>query len=148
MFKLNQVFHQHDTLKPLLQQADQRQQWQRLWAQIAPEFGAYSQALALNDNILTVSASSGMVANRIRLLESELLRRFQEIRQKSKQIKGLNLNAIKVKVQVKNSPPARQKRIQPLSSQALQSLQRCADHTSNTALQQALNSLVKHQRQR
>lgn len=148
MFKINQVFHRHDTLKPLLAQADQRQQWQRLWSQLAPEFGAYSQALALSDNILTVAAFSGMVANRIRLMEPELLRRFQEIRQKSKQINHLNLNAIKVKVQVKNMPTPRQKRIQPLSDPALQALQRCADTTGNPALQQALQGLLKHQRSR
>lgn len=147
MFKINQVFSQHSELKPLLVEAEARQQLQQLWARVVPEFALHTQVLAWSSNILTITAFSGVVANRIRLLESELLRRLHENNQKSKQIKGLNLSAIRVKVQVKNAPQVRQKRIPPLSAKALQSLQQYANVTENSALQASLHRLLTHQSQ-
>lgn len=148
MFKINQVFQQHDRLKPLLAEVENHVQWQQLWTAAAPEFSALSHVLTLSENTLMIAANSGMVANRIRLLEPELLRRMQQIIQKSRQIKGLNLIAIRVKVQVKNTPPVRRKRIQPLSHHAQQALQACAETIQNPALQHALTTLLKHQKQR
>lgn len=147
MHKIHQVLQQHETLKPLLSQAHLRQQWQILWQQIAPEFRDISQALALSNGILTVAAYSGMIANRIKLQEAELLQRLYAFTQKTNKIKGLNINAIKVKVQVKNVPQKSKKRIQPLSNRAIQALSDCAEHTANMKLKSVLKTLIKHQAQ-
>lgn len=146
MFKINQVFHQHSGLKPLLHEAEQHQRLQQLWLLAAPEFAAHSQAQSLDEGTLVISAYSGAIANRIRLLSPTLLLKIQEISQKSRQIKGLNLNAIKVKVQVKSPPPVKRKQIRPPSRQALSTLEACAEHIENPALQAALRQFIRHQR--
>lgn len=147
MHKIHQLLQQHEKLRPLLSEANLRQQWQMLWEQTAPEFRNLSEALALSEGILTVTAYSGIIANRIKLQESELLQRLHAFTQKSNKIKGLNISAIKVKVQVKNISLKSKKRIRPLSNRALQALSECAEHTANMKLKHALRTLIKHQEQ-
>ncbi|HEY0906653.1 MAG TPA: DciA family protein [Methylophilus sp.] len=146
MFKLNQIFSNDAKLKTLLREANHLQQLQQLWAEIAPEFRAFSQVLSLDQGVLLVATPSAAAASRIKLLETTLLNRANTSEQKSRKIKGLNLNAIKVKVQVKSLPTVQHKRIQPPSSTALTALQTCADQLENPALQQALRNFIKHQR--
>lgn len=146
MFKLNQIFKHHHDLKPLLQEADDRQQWQQCWAAVAPEFSRFSHVLALHDGTLTIAVQSGMVASRIKLLESQLLQRIRDFYQNSRKIKGLNLSAIKVKVQVKSRPQSRHKRIKAPSERALDTLEHYASEANNPALQAALRHFIDHQR--
>lgn len=146
MFKINQVFNNHSGLKPLLQEAEHHQRLQQLWSLAAPEFSAHTQVIGLDHETLIVGAYSGAIANRIRLLCPSLLARAQEICQKSRQIKGLNLNAIKVKVQVKSPTPVKRKQIKPPSGKALNTLETCAEHIENPALQAALRQFIRHQR--
>lgn len=147
MHKINQIFKQHHSLNHLLAEADQRAWWQQCWSSVSPELSRLSQVLAIEDGILVIAASSGAVASRIKLLEKPLLEKLREMLQNSRKIKGLNLNAIKVKVQVKSQPAPRKKRIQAPSKQALTHLQTCAEQVNNPALQQALRQFIKHQRQ-
>lgn len=146
MFKINQIFKHHQALKPLLQEADHRQQLQQCWTAVAPEFSRLSHVLALQEGALTIAVQSGAVASRIRLMETQLLRKIRDFCQNSQKIKGLNLNAIKVKVQVKSRPAPKTKRIQAPSSQALTALERCAKQIDNPALEAALMDFIDHQR--
>jgi hypothetical protein len=146
MLKINRIFTNHHDLKPLLQEANDRQQLQQLWSAVAPEFSTLSQVLAFEHGTLTIGAYSGAVASKIRLLEAGLLRKIQDFCQKSQKIKGLNLSAIKVKVQVKSRPKTKQKRIQSPSNQALNTLENCADQIDNPALENALRHFIDRQR--
>ncbi|MGP1716215.1 MAG: DciA family protein [Methylophilus sp.] len=146
MLKINRIFNHHHELKPLLDEAFDRQQLQQLWSVVAPELSKLSQVLAVEDGILTIGAQSGAVASKIRLLETGLIRRIGDFCENSQKIKGLNLSAIKVKVQVKSRPPAKQKRIQSPSNQALNTLEACADKIENPALEAALRHFIDRQR--
>lgn len=146
MYKINHIFRNHQALKPLLQEADSREQLQKLWGLTAPEYQHLSQVLALEQGQLILNVSSGAVASRIKLLESSLLLKLHDLNRKTSKIKDLNLNAIKVKVQVKSSPKPKQKRIQAPSSNALSTLSSCADTIENDALKQALQRFIHHQR--
>ncbi len=148
MQKFNQLVQHHDRLQPLLAQSEALARLQQLWMLAAPEWAQASTALACTHDTLVVGAHSGAVAHKIRLSETSLILRLQEILQNSKQIKGLYLNAIKVKVQVKSPAPLRQKRISPLSSQTLQHLQTFAANVDNPALQAALHHLIQQQKRR
>lgn len=66
MFKINQIFKHHQDLKPLLQEADDRQQLQQCWSAVAPEFSRFSHVLALHDGALTIAVQSGAAASRIK----------------------------------------------------------------------------------
>jgi hypothetical protein len=146
MLKINRIFTNHHELKPLLEEANDRQQLQRLWSTVAPELSKLSQVLALEDGTLTIGAYSGAVASKIRLLETGLLRKIWDFCQNSQKNKGLNLSAIKVKVQVKSRPKPKQKRIQSPSDQALSTLEACADKIENPALEAALRHFIDRQR--
>lgn len=148
MHKINQIFKHHQQLTPLLAEADQRAWWQQCWLSVSPELARLSQVLAIENGVLVIAVSSGAVASRIKLLEQPLLQKLRERLQNSRKIKGLNLNAIKVKVQVKSMPVVRKKRIQAPSKQALSQLEQCAAQINNPALQQVLRQFIKHQRQR
>lgn len=146
MFKVNQIFKHHRDLKPLLEEADDRQQLQQCWSAVAPEFSRLSHVLALHDGALTIAVQSGAVASRIRLMEAQLLRKIRDFCQNSQKIKGLNLNAIKVKVQVKSRPQSKHKRIKAPSNRALHTLEAYANTVNNPALEAALRHFIDHQR--
>lgn len=146
MFKINQIFKHHQDLKPLLQEADDRQQLQTCWSAVAPEFSRLSHVLAFSDGALTIAVQSGAVASRIRLMETQLLRKIRDFCQNSRKIKGLNLNAIKVKVQVKSRQQSKHKRIKAPSDHALSTLETCANQVNNPALQAALRHFIDQQR--
>lgn len=146
MFKINHIFRNHQALKPLLLEADSRERLQQLWQLTAPEYQHLSQVLALEHGQLILHVASGAVASRIKLLEATLVTKLHDFNRKTSKIKGLNLNAIKVKVQVKSQPKAKQKRIQAPSSHALSALANCADTIENDALKQALQRFIRHQR--
>lgn len=146
MFKINQVFKHHHDLQPLLQEADERQHLQQCWSAVAPEFSRLSHVLALHDGALTIAVQSGAVASRIRLMEAKLLGKMRDFCQISQKIKGLNLNAIKIKVQVKSRPQSKHKRIQAPSSRALNTLENYANEANNPALEAALRHFINHHR--
>lgn len=146
MLKINRIFTHHNELKPLLQEANDRQQLQQLWYAVAPEFSKLSQVLALEHGTLIIGAYSGAVASKIRLLETGLIKRIGDFCQNSQKIKGLNLSAIKVKVQVKSRPPSKHKRIKSPSNRALNTLEACADQIENPALEAALRHFIDRQR--
>lgn len=146
MLKINRIFNHHHDLKPLLQEANDRHQIQLLWSAAAPEFSTFSQVLALEQGILVIGAYSGAVASKIRLLEAGLIQKIRDFCQNSQKIKGLNLIAIKVKVQVKSRPQTRHKRIKSPSDRALHTLESCADQIKNPALETALRHFIKRQR--
>ncbi|QDC43471.1 DUF721 domain-containing protein [Methylophilus medardicus] len=146
MFKINQIFKHHNDLKPLLQEADDRQHLQQCWSAVAPELAKLSHVLAHHDGALTIAVHSGAVASRIRLMEPQLLQKIRDFCQNSRKIKGLNLNAIKVKVQVKSRPPSKHKRIKAPSNQALNTLESYANEANNPALEAALRHFIDRQR--
>ena len=146
MFKINQIFKHHHDLKPLLQEADDRQQLQQCWSAVAPEFSRFSHVLALHDGALTIAVQSGAAASRIRLMETQLLQKIRDFCQNSRKIKGLNLNAIKVKVQVKSRPQSKHKRIKAPSDRALNTLEAYASEANNPALEAALRHFIDQQR--
>lgn len=146
MFKISQIFKNHHDLKSLLKETDNRQALQQYWSAIAPEFSKFSYVLAWDQETLTLAVASGAVASKIRLMEAQLLRRFQDFYQNSQKIKGLNLSAIKVKVQVKSRHQIRHKRIKAPSNRALGTLEACAEQVRNPALESALRQFIARQR--
>ncbi len=146
MFKINQIFKHHHDLKPLLQEADDRQQLQQCWSAVAPEFSRFSHVLAFHDGALTIAVQSGAAASRIKLIETQLLQKIRDFCQNSRKIKGLNLSAIKVKVQVKSRPQSKHKRIKAPSNRALNTLETCANEVNNPALEAALRHFIDQQR--
>lgn len=145
MFKLNEVFTTHDNLKPLLREAEFRSHIQQLWSNCVPEYAKYSHVISCKHGTLYIAAYSGALATRIKLQERALLTELQQLFQKSKQIKGLNLNAIKVKVQVKTTLAKPQKRIAPPSQYALSTLESCAKNIKNPDLQTVIRRFVRRQ---
>jgi hypothetical protein len=146
MLKINRIFTHHHELKPLLKEANDRQQLHQIWSAVAPEFSKFSQVLALEQGTLTIGAYSGAVASKIRLLEAGLIQKIRDFCQNPQKINGLNLIAIKVKVQVKSGSQSKHKRIKSPSNQALQTLESCADQIKNPALEAALRHFIERQR--
>lgn len=161
MFSLKQILGQHSTsksqevafksqdvvLKLLAQQLSQQQRLNNAWLQATPELGKYSQATAIDDNILIVVTESGLVANKIKLLAPQLIPSLNElINEKCLPSQRRNLTAIRVKVQVKSSLKQGTKRIAGLSKVASEELASFAQATKNPKLAEAIKKLSRHQR--
>lgn len=117
---------------------------QRLWIAATPDLiGQFSRATSLKNSQLNVVADNGAVATKIKLLNTSLLTKLDNLTQSSQFGKGTKITAISVKVQAKSSlvKPAKPQR--KLSSQASASLVSLTKTLNDSPLREALNRLAK-----
>ncbi|HEY8117694.1 MAG TPA: DciA family protein [Methylophilaceae bacterium] len=137
MRRFSALFKDNAELVALSGHADSLTVSQKIWDATVPEpLRQYTQAGTLKHKRLTVYASNGAVAAKIKLLLPSLLNKLQK--------QGLEVTSIRVEVQVKSHPPKPAKTIRSISPQAASSLGLLADELSGTALGEALSRLSKH----
>jgi Dna[CI] antecedent, DciA len=161
MFSLKQILGQHASLKPqnttlksqdavlksLAQQLNQQQRFNKAWQSAAPELQHYSQATSVEGSTLIVVAESGLVANKIKLLASQLIPTLNQlINVNCLPTQRHNLTAIRVKVQAKSLLKQGTKRITGLSKVASEELASFAQTTKNEKLAEAIKKLSSHRR--
>jgi hypothetical protein len=109
---------------------------QKIWEVIAPEnLAKFSHASSIKNGQFTVIADNNAVAAKIKLFIPSLLIKLEK--------QECEVTAIRLKVQVKSTPPAKQKTIKKLSSQAAKNLNLLAEKISGTTLGDALARLAK-----
>jgi hypothetical protein len=109
---------------------------QKIWEVIAPEnLAKFSHASSIKNGQFTVIADNNAVAAKIKLFIPSLLIKLEK--------QECEVTAIRLKVQVKSTPPAKQKTIKKLSSQAAKNLNVLAEKISGTTLDDALARLAK-----
>jgi hypothetical protein len=109
---------------------------QKIWEVIAPEnLAKFSHASSIKNGQFTVIADNNAVAAKIKLFIPSLLIKLEK--------QECEVTAIRLKVQVKSTPPAKQKTIKKLSSQAAKNLNVLAEKISGTTLGDALARLAK-----
>lgn len=114
----------------------QTQAAQKIWEAIAPDnLAQFSHAGSIKNQQFTVFADNSVVAAKIKLLIPSLLIKLQK--------QECEVTAIRVKVQVKSTPPVKQKPLKKLSPVAVSQLKRLGKKLSGTALGDALDKLVK-----
>ena len=137
MRRFSALFKDNTELVALSGHADSLTVSQKIWDATVPEpLRQSTQAGTLKHKRLTVYASNGAVAAKIKLLLPSLLNKLQK--------QGLEVTSIRVEVQVKSQPPKPARIIRKISPQAASSLERLADDLSGTALGEALARLSKH----
>lgn len=108
---------------------------QKLWDAVAPEtLKPYTQAGDINHKRMTVYASNGAVAAKVKLLLPSLLTNLQK--------QGLEVTSIRVQVQVQSSPRKPPKTARELSTFAATELEKLAEQLEdNPALAASLKKL-------
>lgn len=115
----------------------QNQAAQKIWGVIAPDnLAQYSHATSIKNQQLTVYANNNAVAAKIKLLIPSLLIKLEK--------QECEVTAIRVKVQVKSTPPPKLKTRKTLSPTAVTQLQLLGKKLSGTALGDALIKLAKN----
>lgn len=109
---------------------------QKIWEAIAPEnLAKFSHASSIKNGQFTVIADNNAVAAKIKLFIPSLLIKLEK--------QECEVTAIRLKVQVKSTPPAKQKTLKKLSPQAAKNLNVLAEKISGTTLGDALTRLAK-----
>ena len=130
------AFNDYPFLKPLRDHQVMSQAAQTIWQQVAPEnLGALSQAQEIVNQQLKLTTQHNAVAAKIKLLTPNILSALKK--------QGYEVTAIQVKVQVKSSPPKKQKKLKKISPQAGKNLEALAQKLTGTALGNALKKLAK-----
>jgi hypothetical protein len=119
MRRLNAFFRNNTDLAQLSEKAQQLTACQKLWDAVVPEtFKPYTQAGDISHKRLTVYASNGAVAAKVKLLLPSLLTNLQK--------HGLEVTSIRVQVQVQSSPPKPTKVSRKLSPFAASKIEKLA----------------------
>jgi hypothetical protein len=130
--------------EPLARRAQQAAILQQAYREIAPPaLLPMSRVGALSAGRLTLFADSGSVAAKLKQVSPNLLLKLQE--------RGLEVNLIEVRVQVREAPAAaakRDKKHRKISDQGLARLERLAQGLAPSPLREALQSLLAHQRRK
>lgn len=130
------AFNDYPFLKPLREHHAMSQAAQTIWQQVAPEnLGALSQAQEIVNQQLKLTTQHNAVAAKIKLLTPSILSALKK--------QGYEVTAIQVKVQVKSSPPKKQKKLKKISPQAGKNLEALAQKLTGTPLGNALEKLAK-----
>lgn len=136
MQRLNTIFSRDPSLKRISAQAEKLSSTQKIWAAIAPPpFNLQCHTGLLQEGQLTLYASNGAAAAKLKLLAPNLLKKLQKL--------GLEVTSIRVEVQVKSQPRVRTGMRQPLSRNAAKRIMEFAKDLPDSALQKALNRLAK-----
>lgn len=135
MLRFNALLRQPE-LTALNAHNREKQAAQIIWEAVAPDnLAQLSHATTVKNQQFTVMAHNNAVAAKIKLFIPSLLIKLEK--------QGCEVTAIRVKVQVKSSPPARPKIIKKLSPKASSELQLLANKLSGTTLGDALARLAK-----
>jgi hypothetical protein len=136
MQRLNAFLNNNADLADISRKTKTLTACQRIWNAVAPEtLGPYTQAGDVNHKRLTVYASSGAVAAKVKLLLPSLLTKLQK--------HGLEVTSIRVQVQVQSSPRKPQKPLRKLSDTAANELKKLAEKLdSDSSLASTLNKLA------
>lgn len=98
--------------------------YQKIWDAVAPEtLKPYTQAGNVNHKRLTLYASNGAVAAKVKLMLPSLLTKLQK--------QGLEVTSIRVQVQVKSTPRRPQTPARKLSPFAATALEKLAEKLEN-----------------
>lgn len=135
MRRMRALFNDNLELQSLIHHAGDLSRLQKIWASVAPEnLREFSMAGGLKNRRITVYATNGAVAAKLKLLAPTLLKNLQ--------IKGLEVTSIRVEVQVQSLQRQPRKPAKTLSRQAAKSLHSLADTLPESPLKSALENLA------
>lgn len=135
MQRFNALLNQPE-LTMLKARTQETQTAQKIWEAIAPDnLAQFSHASSIKNQQFTVIANNNAVAAKIKLFIPSLLIKLEK--------QGCEVTAIRVKVQVKSTPPTKTKTIKKLSTHAASNLNQLAEKISGTTLGDALARLAK-----
>lgn len=135
MLRFGTLSQQDSTLQTLSAQAEHINALQKAWeAAIPPSLKRQCHAGLLDNQQLTVYATSGTIAAKLKLLTSGLLAKLTT--------QGLEVTAIRVKVQVKSDLRQPAKAARSLSSTAADELKKLAASLPDSPLRTALKQLA------
>lgn len=119
MQRIKAYLKQNAELDTISKKAQNLTAYQKIWDAVAPEtLSLYTRAGDLSHKRLTVYASNGAVAAKVKILSPSLLTNLQK--------HGLEVTSIRVQVQVQSSPRKPQKPARKLSNIAAQELENLA----------------------
>lgn len=135
MQRFNSLLNQPE-LGVLKERSQDMQVAQKIWEAIAPEnLAKFSHAGSIKNGQFTVIADNNAVAAKIKLFIPSLLIKLEK--------QECEVTAIRLKVQVKSTPPTKQKTLKKLSPGAAKNLNAFAQKISGTSLGDALARLAK-----
>jgi hypothetical protein len=135
MQRFNALLNQPE-LNMLKARNQETQAAQKIWEAIAPDnLAQLSHASGIKNQQFTVIANNNAVAAKIKLFIPSLLIKLEK--------RECEVTAIRVKVQVKSTPPTKTKTIKKLSIHAASNLNQLAEKISGTTLGDALARLAK-----
>jgi hypothetical protein len=125
-------------LSSLAHQAAALGELQRLWETLAPPpLGRACRVAGIKDRVLSLYASNGAMAAKVRQLAPSLLEKLQK--------KGFEVTSIQVRVQVDvMTEPARPAKSLVLGAVACESLRDLADHLEDSPLRDAVEKMLKN----
>lgn len=136
MRRFSALFKENAELMALSDQAGSLTASQKIWNAAVPDsLKQLTQAGAVKHKRLTVYASNGASAAKIKLMLPSLLTKLQK--------QGLEVTSIRVEVQVKSTPRKAIKPIRNISPQAASSLGTLAETLEGSALGAALARLSR-----
>jgi Dna[CI] antecedent, DciA len=130
----------HDaTLRQLAQSRQQLLVLQAHYEQIVPDaLRATSAVLSISEGTLTLTASNGGVAAKLRQMAGGLTQDFQQ--------RGVALLRVQVRVQVDNTPPPKRLIAPHIGDTGKAEIAQLADHLGDSPLKSALEKLLKQAR--
>jgi hypothetical protein len=135
MQRFNSLLNQPE-LSALQDRSRDTQIAQQIWEAVAPEnLAQFSHASSIKNGLFTIIAHNNTVAAKIKLFIPSLLIQLEK--------QECEVTAIRLKVQVKSTPPAKQKTLKKLSPAAAKNLNALAEKISGTTLGNALARLAK-----
>jgi hypothetical protein len=135
MRRFGTLSQQDSTLQTLYAQAEHINALQKAWeTAIPPSLKRHCHAGLLDNQQLTVYATSGTIAAKLKLLTSGLLAKLKA--------QGLEVTAIRVKVQVKSDAQQPAKAARRLSSTAIDELKRLVSSLPDSPLRTSLKQLA------
>ena len=135
MRKFGTLWQQDSTLQTLSAQAEHINALQKTWeTAIPPSLKRHCHAGLLTNQQLTVYAASGTIAAKLKLLTSSLLTKLKS--------QGLEVTAIRVKVQVKSEPQQPVKAVRSLSPATVGELEKLAESLPDSPLRKSLKQLA------
>jgi hypothetical protein len=140
MQRLNAFLNNNADLANISRKTQNLTACQKIWDAVAPEtLSPFTQAGEINHKRLTVYASNGAVAAKVKLLLPSLLTKLQK--------HGLEVTSIRVQVQVQSSARKPQKPVRKLSNNAANALSKLADKLDkDSPLASTLNKLAARSR--